>query len=420
MFSLSSFQDITLPHFHDLTEYLDEARNCALRTKSRERVLLAALISRCATMSESFSHAYVSAMVRAGEALGHENLSEHVQDADLMMSTSLPYDIFSDPNGAWEDACRPEGGFTTNLAGDELIRRAHARAMIQKSLRKLQDRLGISGGTPAPGPYSDELPSVAAPAAVRPTVQRTPSSGSLRRRSSFSAASEASFDHISGTSIATSMELFNPNHYSEPLFFDADDIGNKPYGKHMKGARERAFSFKTSFSGSFDDSETKGSSRKRRGLNRTNSISISPRWEDEDTPSLPRSTAEIDWRDVAEIFQPVALGPTTPSTQPVDAVGGEGDNKTIIAPYCRQVATPAPSEDEGEGEEEDISDESILARHRVVLDRMKEKIDKALEARKEAQKQLAVQRAPQGRGRGRGRFGRGRGRGRRGRGRSRI
>lgn len=93
--------------------------------KTRERVLLATLIARSGTMSEQFSHAYVSAMVRAGEALGHHELFEHVHDADLMASTMLPYDIYSDDSGAWEDTCRPKGGFTVGLTGrsslDELM-----------------------------------------------------------------------------------------------------------------------------------------------------------------------------------------------------------------------------------------------------------------------------------------------------------
>lgn len=407
-------QDVALPCFHDLVEYLDELRTCALRTKSRERALLAGLIARSATMSEQFSHAYTSAMVRSGLALGHEDLFEHVQDSDLMASTMLPYDIYSDESGAWEDSCRPEGDFTANLKGDELFGRAHARAMIQKSLRTLQDRLNITGGTPAPGPYSDEPPEAsAAVAAMKPPVQRTPSSSSLRRRSSFSVASESSFDQASGTAVATSSALYNPRHYSAPMFFDAYDIENKPYGKHMKGYRDRSFSFRTSlsFSGSADETDSRGRSRKRQKLVRTNSISISPRRSEDEDASLPRSTEEIDWADVAEIFQPVALGPSTPSAaREGDDDGGASDKggsdkATIIAPYCHKVATPPGSDDEGNEEEEDISDESILARHRVVLDRMKVKIDKVMEARKQSQKQQGFQRGvnPRGRGRGRGR-----------------
>ncbi len=336
-------------------------------------------------MSEQFSHAYVSAMVRAGEALGHNRLFEHVHDADLMTSTMLPYDIYSDDSGAWEDTCRPEGGFTVGLTGEKLIGRAHARAMIQKSLRKLQDRLNILGGAQTPGPYTDDPPAprVNPPVSV-PPLHKTLSSGSLRRRSSFSVASESSFDQSSGTAVATSMALYNPQHYSAPLMLDNDDVENKPYGKHLKGYRDRSFSFRASlsFGGSNDENEAKGKPRKRQKLNRTNSVSISPRKGD-DNPELPRSTEEIDWRDVAEIFQPVDLGPSTPTAGKEDEPGVSASEKTIIAPYCQKVATPPASGDEDE--KEDISDETILARHKVVLDRMKEKIDKAMEARKEAQ-----------------------------------
>ena len=397
-------QDAALPCYHDLVEYLDETRKCSLRTKSQERALLAAMISRNATMSEQFSHAYTSAMVRAGEALGHEELFEQVQESDLMVSTMMPYDIYSDETGAWEDSCRPEGGFTANLPGEELLRRAHARAMIQKSLRKLQDRHSISGGTPAPGPYTDN-PADASAIAARPPVQRTPSSGSLKRRSSFSIVSESSFDQTSGTPVTTAMEMYNPRHSSAPLFFDVDDDENKPYGKHTRGYRERSFSFRSlSFSGSADDSEsTRGRSKKRQKLVRTNSISISPRRTDNEggSSSLPRSTQEIDWVDVAEIFQPVALGPSTPTSRQGDEEGG-ASFKTIIAPYCRKVDTPpGMSDDQGDDEEEDISDEAVLARHRVVLDRMKKKIDKAMEARQQQASRQGFQRGPRGRGRGR-------------------
>jgi hypothetical protein len=138
-----------------MISYLDESRKCCLHSKSQERALLAALISRKATMSLPFSHAYASSMVRAGEAIGHGELFEVVQNEEVNASTMIPYDVFTDESGAWEDPYRPIEGYTQNLSGDDLMRRAHARAMIQKSLKKLQDRHNIRGGTPNPGPYTD-------------------------------------------------------------------------------------------------------------------------------------------------------------------------------------------------------------------------------------------------------------------------
>ena len=379
---MTTLQDLALPCFDDLVQYLDGARLCALRSKCRERALVAALISRTSTMPESFSHAYVSAMVRAGEAIGHDELFEQVQDEETMTSTMLPYDIFTDETGAWEDPCRPTGEFTANLTGEDLMRRAHARAMIQKSLKKLQDRLNIMGGTLTAGPYADPVPdadgSVSAPAAgnERPQIQRTLSGSLKRKASSFSLASESSFDLGTGTAVATSMRLFNPRHYSTPLFWDPDELENKPYGKHTRGIRQRSFSLgRLSFGGSTDESETKTS----------RSFSVggpSPPKADEDKDSHIRSTQEIDWADVATIFKSVALpGQTTPTAKQEEP---RPSDRTIIAPFCRKVESPPVMSDEGDYVEEDISDEAILARHKVVLDGMKQKIDKAMEARQQA------------------------------------
>jgi hypothetical protein len=332
-------------------------------------------------------------MVRAGEALGHEELFEQVQDEDTLTSTMIPYDIFTDESGAWEDPCRAHDEFTANLTGDDLMRRAHARAMIQKSLKKLQDRHSIRGGASVAGPYADPPPDSNAsgdgPAAgvERPQYQRTPSD-SMKRKASFSMASESSFDRSTGVAVAPSVALYNPRHYSAPLFWDADNVENTPYGKHMKGFRQRSFSLgRQSFSEDADDSESTGRSKKRPRISRTDSVSISCPPTDEDSLSLPRSTQEVAWVDVAQIFKPVALaGPTTPTAR----LGGDEQPETsaraIIAPFCRKVeCPPAMSDDEGLGEEEDISDEAVLARHRVVLDRMKEKLDKVMEARQQGQ-----------------------------------
>lgn len=374
-------------------QFLDEARLCALRTKCQERTLVAALISRNATMSEQFSHAYVSAMVRAGEALGHEELFELVQHEDTLTSTMLPYDIFTDESGAWEDPCRAKDEFIANLTGEDLMRRAHARAMIQKSLKKLQDRHSIRGGVPVAGPYADLPPDAngigAGPAtgSERPQYQRTPS-GSLKRKTSFSITSESSFDRSAAVAVATSMALYNSRHYSVPLFWDADNVENTPYGKHVKGFRQRSYSLgRLSFSGSADDIESNERSKKRLRISRADSVSISCPPTDDDNGLLPRSTQEIAWVDVAQIFKPVALpGPTTPTSRLGNDEESGTSGRMIIAPYFRKIETPPTMSDDGDlEEEEDISDEAVLARHKVVLDRMKQKLDEVMEARQQGQ-----------------------------------
>ena len=50
-----------------------------------------------------------------------------------------------------------------------------------------------------------------------------------------------------------------------------------------------------------------------------------------------------------------------------------------------QIPLPRQLSEEESDEEEDLSDESVLARHQIVLDRMKEKLSAILEARKKQQ-----------------------------------
>ena len=61
-------------------------------------------------MSEAFSNAYTSSMIRAGAALGYDDLGEIVQDDSTKCSSQMPFDILSDATGAWEDPCRSVGG----------------------------------------------------------------------------------------------------------------------------------------------------------------------------------------------------------------------------------------------------------------------------------------------------------------------
>ena len=378
-------QDSIIPHFHDLVQYLDECRKCALHSKSQERALLAALISRKATMSLPFSHAYVSSMVRAGEALGHGELFEVVQNEEVLVSTMIPYDVFTDESGAWEDPCRPPEGYTSGLTGDDLMRRAHARAMIQKSLKKLQDRHNIKGGTPTTGPYTDPPNSQSGlgnisdsgSKSVSPNAS-TPRGWLKRQRSSFS---EPPVQPGTGSAAATSWSLYDPRHYSAPLIWKADDVENSPYGRHSKSTRPRSLSLS-------QVGMRQSASRSAKGKPGGRSMSVASYDTEElekDSSGDLRSTREIAWTEIAGIFQPVNLPGESKAQKEKEETASMPEIKQIFAPFVRTVeSSPVASEEESD-EEEDLSDDTVLARHQIVLDRMKEKLSAILESRKKQQ-----------------------------------
>lgn len=388
--------DSVIPIYEDLVQLLDETRINALKAKCRERVLLAAVVAQRATMSETFAHAYVSSMVRAGEALDHGELFEMVQDEDTSTSTMIPYDIFSDDTGAWEDPCRPADGFNLNLTGEDLVRRAHARGMILKSLKKMQDRNNIKGGTPDSGPYTERAQQQGQSLSDARALQRTPSSSS-KRRASFS-LSERAVQAGTGSGNATSATQYNPQHISTPLFWDATSIENTPYGQHAHTSRPRALSTSSLTLGKDDvpDSRKKG-----RGC--ASSIALSQPVVTENNPldgSIRRSTEEVDWMDVAKVFLTVDLaGGSTPSrrrstksTSPAQHQPRNLPNRNIIAPFCNRIDDSLIVGEESDSEEEDLSDERILKRHKIVLDNMKERLDTFMEGRTTAG-QRARQRA---------------------------
>jgi hypothetical protein len=377
-----------IPRFQHLVEYLDESRMCALRAKSQERTLLATLIARKTTMVEPFSHAYVSAMVRAGEALGHGKLFETVQDEDVMASSMIPYDIFTDESGLWEDPGKPEEHFTHGLSGDDLVRRAHAQAMIRKSLRKLQDRHSIRGGTPTYGPYVDASTaqsSASAGASEHSKTQQAstaPRSGFKRRAYSIS---EPPVPPGTGSAHAKSSTVYNPSHVSAPLNWDADDLENSIYGRYARGDRGRASSM------SLSRGDPRGGKKTKRSMSMSVESTVSAGLDstDGDTTNL-RSTREIEWADVAGIFQNVELPrksqvSKTPSHEKPAA-------KTIIAPFCRRVDNEPVAEDESDTEE-DLSEETVLTNHQTVLDDMKAKLSAYLETRKEQQDERRKQKS---------------------------
>mmetsp|Transcript_18172 Transcript_18172/g.25999 ORF Transcript_18172/g.25999 Transcript_18172/m.25999 type:complete len:547 (+) Transcript_18172:1131-2771(+) len=402
--------DVALPYFENLVHFLDDLRLEALRAKSQERVLLAALISRRTNMSDSFSHAYVSSLVRAGEALGHEEICEAVQDEASSSSSGLPYDILSDSTGAWEDPCRPPNGYLKGLSGDELRKRAHARALIQKSLKKLQDRNDIKGGTATAGPYGDSSQgssgtgaaaeslagaSIGGTVAAKSHIPPSRGSGSLRRKTSLS-LSDILGGNGSGHVSAATAALFNPNHYSSPLIWDIDDIVNTPYGRHDTTQR--------SSSSSWSSYKSKRSSAKRRRVSSTRNIHApvvsSP--NSNGTSGTVRSTREIDWSDVANMFKPTAQGggvtdrgSSSTTTDNEIASTPAISSTDIFAPFCRKIDIfSLESEDSDDSDdEEDISDETVLERHQKVLDRMKQKLDIVMEMRQQQQQQQQSQRS---------------------------
>jgi len=327
--------DASFPIIEDLVKLLDTLRTDALRVKTQERVLLAALASRCGSMTEAFSNAYVSSIVRSGVALGHENVCEMGQDEACRASTLLPYDYFHDNVGIWEEPCRPLTGYHSAVGGSELKRQAHARSLIQKSMLRLQHRLGLKGGIADGGPYfpakSTSRPATPSTPAAVPQLVKTPS-GSQKRNSSLGLSGPGDDD-------------FNPEHSVEPMIWDPDDLGNSPYGEHEfegKCVVEDA-SFAAQYS----------------------------------------STQELEWEDVANMF---FHGGSTRNID-IDYDFGSQDQqgkKEIYAPYVQPFDVTSINSETGQEpySDEDIRDETILQRHQDGLNEMKLKLDESLEKRK--------------------------------------
>lgn len=371
---------VVLPNLQYCAAYLDEARLAALQAKALERTLLANIISRKATMTDSFSHAYVSALVRAGEALGHERLFKGVQNVARNISTMIPYDIITDGFDQWEDPCKPTGGISAGLTADGLTRRAHSRAMIQKSLRKLQDKYNIKGGALSMGPYADSgltsAPKVSMGGKV--PLASSPRPGLKRKYS----ASEPPVPPGTGSAKAPSWNVYNPRHLTESLEWSTSALENLPYGKHFISDRRRSLSL--SFSARAGDSTKKSKKAKiqETKVNRPDE----PKQDNE--VGLPRSTLEIPWSDVADIFQRVELPKKSSSSRSSSSHHHESTplpvDVEIFAPFCRKIGDIQDDSSESDSEE-DISDATILNRHDVVLDYMKQKLSAYMEARRKLQ-----------------------------------
>jgi hypothetical protein len=352
---LNKQMDATLPIMDDMLGLLDSLRVEALKAKVQERVLLATLVSTHGKMSEAFSNAYVSAIIRAGEALGHEDVCEIAQDETCRASTMLPYDFFHDHTGLWEEPCRPQLGVHPNSTGKDLKRRAHAKSVIQKSMKKLQDCLGLQGGISDGGPYFSKVQTGAAssspsgtPTAKEAVLIRTASS-TFKRKGSQNWDTTV----MPGTgTVGVPDSIFNPGHWVEPMQWDNSSIENTPYGRHQFGLRPSIYSV----GGSLSESKWKQLKQFPAALQN-------------------RSTHEVKWEDVASMF---LHGGSTRNI--VLDLGGESGikKKNIVAPFVRSFDINSLNvEDEDDDEEfsdEDISDESILKRHQEVLDNMSKKI----------------------------------------------
>jgi hypothetical protein len=337
-------------------------------------------------MSVNFSHAYVSAMVRAGQALGHGELFEAVQNEKVNVSTIIPYDVFTDESGAWEDPCRAAIGFTSGLTGNDLVKRAHARAMIQKSLKKLQDRHNVKGGTPQIGPYVESISS-AGQDRSKSGSSGTPRGTTPKRRPSFS---EPPVQPGSGSAAATSWTLYDPKYNSPALEWDSNDMDNSPYGRHSKNLRPRSLSQGHGAAMMRQSGKDKGLRRQSSGrvVNQYDQPLLNAMTdgdEENDTRrGFRRSTREIAWKNVAGIFQRVQL-PGSLKDQSDKEAKLTSKERLIFAPYVRKLES-LPTVNEAESDDdEDLTDETVLARHQLVLDRMKAHLAAVLETRKRGQ-----------------------------------
>ena len=366
---VSNGQNASLPMMDELLKLLDSLRTDALQAKTRERVLLAALVSRSSNMTEAFSNAYVSSIVRAGEALTHEDVCEIVQDTDVRASTMLPFDYFQDNAGVWEEPCRPEQGYHAGLSGTEMKKEAHARSLLRKSMKRLQDQLGLKGGILDGGPYYPVTPMIT-------STPATPTGPSLMRSLSGSVKQKGSSDY------APPDAAFNPGHFVPPMNWNINDVSNLPYGQYTLETMQ--------FSSVGDVLTSEKRKEYSQVMKGDSSITLAQKF---------RSTHEVKWEDVADMFlhggnsRQIDINSVLSAEQgPLGADDPTGKKK-IYAPFVEPFdvssleAMVQKREDSDDDEDEDISDETIIKAHQEVLDEMKLKLDAALEKRRQLTQQ---------------------------------
>ena len=174
-----------------------------------------------------------------------------------------------------------------------------------------------------------------------------------------------------GSAAAKSWTVYHPRHFSNPLIWNPDDAEHLPYGLHPHNERNRVIS-------------TINRRNVKENLATVAKIPQKASHEIESSSSVP-STNEINWLDIASIFQSVEVPrksnrykvaePETPA-----AIAG-----AIFAPICDRIDGDLSSDEAESDTEEDLSEASTLAKHQIVLDSMKAKLDSYLEARKKQQ-----------------------------------
>jgi hypothetical protein len=301
-----------------------------------------------------------------------------VQNEKFGVSTMIPYDVFTDESYAWEDPCRPRMGFTVELTGDEMMRRAHARAMIQKSLKKLQERHNVRGGTPIPGPYVDQNASSSMTQTAK-SGSVTPRGSSQRRRS----VSEVYFQQGSGSAAATSAAVYDPKHACPPIDWEVNKTDNSPYGRHNKRTIPRSLSLAQS-SAVMRQTGRGGKGVRGKSASRQRQVtpSLSAKDQTENVKASCRSTREIPWKDVAGIFQQVQLPGTLKEKKDQEEKRLSAKDRTIFAPVVKKLSSMPVIDERESSDDEELSDGAVLARHQVVLNEMKIKLTAIQESRK--------------------------------------
>jgi hypothetical protein len=281
----------------------------------------------------------------------------------------LPFDYFQDNAGVWEEPCRPEQGFHAGLCGVEMKKEAHARSLLRKSMKRLQDQLGLKGGILDGGPYYPVAPIIT-------STPTTPTAPSLMRSLSGSMKQKSSSDY------APPDAAFNPGHFVPPMNWNINDVSNLPYGQYSLEPVQ--FS---SVGDALNDDKRKEYSQ----LNGEDSgISLAQKY---------RSTHEVKWEDVADMFlhggnsRQIDINSVLSADQGPLGADEQTGKKKIYAPFVQSFDLSSLEAmfqdlDDSDGDEtEDISDETILKAHQGVLDEMKLKLDAALEKRRQQTQQ---------------------------------
>jgi len=176
-----------------------------------------------------------------------------------------------------------------------------------------------------------------------------------------------------------------PAHHCDPLILDDTCFGDTPYGNHDYNV----------------STESRLPSRENcvnDDVSEIDHVSSA----NGDTPSdfiLRRSTCPIDWIDVSSKFQSVTVNEhnqSAPESRSEKLGSSLTKNKSIIfSPMVQivdenQLKTLEDHESDSLVSEEDLSDDAVLIRHQAVLDKMRVKIDRLMEARKNRHRDIPI------------------------------